>query len=157
MVWHTASVYDCLMDSETHIEVLPGLAIPRAEVDYRATRAGGPGGQHVNTSSTRVELLWNVDTSTAVSDAQRERIKVKLRKRIAEDGVLRLTSATHRSQHQNKEDVTRRFANMIEQALRIPKARKKTKVPRAQKEARLQSKKNRSRIKQQRGKVGYYE
>jgi ribosome-associated protein len=142
------------MDSETQIAVLPGLAIPRAEIDYRATRAGGPGGQHVNTSSTRVELLWNVDTSTALSDAQRARLKTKLHKRIAEDGVLRLTSATYRSQHQNKEDVTRRFANLIEQALRIPKVRRKTKVPRAQKEARLKSKKNRSRIKQSRGKVG---
>jgi ribosome-associated protein len=142
------------MDSESQITVLPGLAIPRSEVDYRATRAGGPGGQHVNTSSTRVELLWNVDTSSAINDDQRTRLKQKLRKRIAEDGVLRLTSATYRSQHQNKEDVTRRFANMLEQALRIPKARKKTKVPRAVKEARLKSKKNRSRIKQQRGKPG---
>ena len=72
---------------------------------------------------------------------------------IGEDGVLRLTSATSRSQHQNKEDVTRRFANLLEQALRIPKPRKKTRVPRAQKEARLKAKKNRSRVKQQRGRV----
>jgi ribosome-associated protein len=145
------------MDSETHIAVLPGVTIPRAELDYRATRAGGPGGQHVNTSSTRVELLWNLDKSSAITDEQRQRLKVKLRKRIAEDGVLRLTSATYRSQHQNKEDVTRRFANLLEQALHLPKMRKKTKVPRAMKEARLKSKKNRSRIKQQRGKVGFDE
>lgn len=145
------------MDSETQIAVMPGVVVPRSEIDYRATRAGGPGGQHVNTSSTRVELLWNVETSTAITDEQRTRLKVKLRKRIGEDGMLRLTSATHRSQHQNKEDVTRRFAKMLEQALQIPKARKKTKVPRAVKEARLKSKKNRSRIKQQRGKVGYDE
>jgi ribosome-associated protein len=145
------------MNSDSHIEINPQLAIPRAELDYRATRAGGPGGQHVNTSSTRVELLWNVDQSPSVSDEQRERLKVKLRKRIGADGVFRLTSAASRSQHQNKEDVTRRFANMLEQALRIPKPRKKTKVPRAMKEARLQSKKNRSRVKQQRGKVRFDE
>jgi ribosome-associated protein len=141
------------MDSETQIAITPGLAIPRAEIDYRATRAGGPGGQHVNTSSTRVELLWNVNSSTAITDEQRARLKTKLHKRIAEDGVLRLTSATYRSQHQNREDVTRRFANMIEQALRMPKPRKKTKVPKSVKEARLKSKKNRSRVKQFRGKV----
>jgi ribosome-associated protein len=139
------------------IEVMPGLNVPRSEIDYRATRAGGPGGQHVNTSSTRVELLWNIDRSAALTDEQRARIKVKLRKRISEDGTLRLTSASSRSQHQNKEDVTRRFANMLEQVLRIPKPRKKTKVPRAMKEARLQAKKNRSRVKQQRGKVNFDE
>ncbi len=138
---------------ETHIEVMPGLSIPRSEIDYRATRAGGPGGQHVNTSSTRVELLWNVDRSTSLNDEQRARLRLKLRKRIGEDGVLRLTSAGSRSQHQNKEDVTRRFAHLIAQALRLPKPRKKTKVPRAMKEARLKAKKNRSRVKQQRGKV----
>ena len=145
------------MNSESHIEIDSQLSIPRAELDYRATRAGGPGGQHVNTSSTRVELLWNVDASQAISDEQRARLKVKLRKRIGADGVFRLTSAGSRSQHQNKEDVTRRFANMLEQALRVPKPRKKTRVPRAVKEARLQSKKNRSRVKQQRGKVRFDE
>jgi ribosome-associated protein len=126
-------------------------------VDYRATRSGGPGGQHVNTSSTRVELLWNVDQSSSISEEQRTRLKTKLRKRIGADGIFRLTSSASRSQYQNKEDVTRRFANMLEQALRIPKPRKKTKVPRAVKEARLQSKKNRSRVKQQRGKIRFDE
>ena len=145
------------MNSDSHIEINPQLAIPRAELDFRATRAGGPGGQHVNTSSTRVELLWNLEQSPSLSDEQRERLKVKLRKRIGGDGVFRLTSSGSRSQHQNKEDVTRRFANMLEQALRIPKPRKKTRVPRAVKEARLQSKKNRSRVKQQRGKVRFDE
>jgi ribosome-associated protein len=145
------------MNSYTHIEINPQLAIPRAELEYRATRAGGPGGQHVNTSSTRVELLWNLDQSPSISDEQRARLKVKLRKRIGGDGVFRLTSAGSRSQHQNKEDVTRRFANMLEQALHVPKPRKKTRVPRAVKEARLKSKKSRSRVKQQRGKVSYDE
>ena len=145
------------MNSDTHIEVNPHVSIPRSELDYRATRSGGPGGQHVNTSSTRVELLWNVDQSPSISEEQRTRLKLKLRKRIGADGVFRLTSTGSRSQFQNKEDVTRRFANMLEQALRIPKPRKKTKVPRAVKEARLQSKKNRSKVKQQRGKVRFDE
>jgi ribosome-associated protein len=139
-----------MMNQDTHISINPELAIPRAELDYRATRAGGPGGQHVNTSSTKVELLWDVTKSNAIDDEQRALIMQKLRKRIGEDGVLRLTSATSRSQHQNKEDVTGRFARILADALRIPKRRKKTKVPRAAKEARLKAKKNRSRVKEQR-------
>jgi ribosome-associated protein len=138
------------MASESHIEITPELSIPRTELDFRATRAGGPGGQHVNTSSTKVELLWNVASSPSITDEQRVLLRHKLRKRIGEDGVLRLTSATSRSQHQNKEDATARFARMVAEALRVPKRRKKTKVPRAAKEARLRAKKNRSRVKQQR-------
>jgi ribosome-associated protein len=130
------------------------LTIPRGELTYRATRAGGPGGQHVNTSSTKVELSWDVQGSPSLTDDQRRRISEKLATRIAEDGVLRLTSAGSRSQHQNKEDVTERFGRMIEQALRIPKPRRKTKPSRASKEARLKSKKKRSETKSNRGKIG---
>src|SRR5687767_56120 len=102
-----------MMNQDTHITVNSELAIPRAEIDYRATRAGGPGGQHVNTSSTKVELLWDVARSTSITDDQRTLLTQKLRKRIGEDGMLRLTSAISRSQHQNKEDVTARFARML--------------------------------------------
>ena len=146
-----------MMNQDTHITVNSDLAIPRAELDYRATRAGGPGGQHVNTSSTKVELLWDVAKSPSITDEQRDLVMQKLRKRIGEDGILRLTSSTSRSQHQNKEDVTERFARMLADALRVPKRRKKTKMPRAVKEARLKAKKNRSRIKQQRGRVSHDE
>lgn len=146
---------DNMTTDTSQIPVNAELNIPRAELDYRATRAGGPGGQHVNTSSTRVELLWNIATSPSINDEQRALLKHKLRKRIGEDGVLRLTSATSRSQHQNKEDVTARFARIIAEALRIPKPRKKTRVPRSVKEARLKAKKNRSRVKQQRGRVSH--
>ena len=146
-----------MMNQDTHITVNSDLAIPRAELDYRATRAGGPGGQHVNTSSTKVELLWDVAKSPSITDEQRDLVMQKLRKRIGEDGMLRLTSSTSRSQHQNKEDVTDRFARMLADALRVPKRRKKTKMPRAVREARLKAKKNRSRIKQQRGRVSHDE
>ncbi len=141
------------MSLDTDIVVTPELSIPRAELDFRATRAGGPGGQHVNTSSTRVELLWDVNASPSITETQRERLKLKLSKRIGADGVLRLTSAASRSQHQNKQDVIERFARILDQALRLAKPRKKTRVPRAAKEARLKAKKSRSRVKQQRGRV----
>ena len=132
----------------------PELSIPRSELSYRATRAGGPGGQHVNTSSTRVELLWDVQASPSITAEQRGRIVTKLGKRIGEDGMLRLTSAGTRSQFQNKEDVTERFARMIAQALHKPRPRKKTKPTRASREKRLQTKKKRSETKKRRGKIG---
>lgn len=135
------------------VQINPGLNIPRSELIYRATRAGGPGGQHVNTSSTRVELSWDVGSSASIDEAQRARIREKLVNRIGEDGWLKLTSASSRSQHQNKEDVTQRFARLLEQALRIPKPRKRTKPSKASKEKRLQGKKRQSQKKQMRGKV----
>jgi ribosome-associated protein len=139
---------------EDDVVVNSEVTIPRSELTYRATRAGGPGGQHVNTSSTKVELSWDVSGSPSITDEQRTRIAEKLATRIAEDGVLRLTSAGSRSQHQNKEDVTERFGKMIAQALHKPKPRRKTKPSRASKEARLKSKKKRSETKSRRGPVG---
>ena len=135
------------------VVIRPDLSIPRAELTFRATRSGGPGGQHVNTSSTRVELLWNVAASPSLSDEQRARIMTKLAKRIAEDGVLRMTSSGTRSQHQNKEEVIERFARTIERALHEPKPRRKTKPPKAAKEERLKQKKAQSKKKKTRGRV----
>lgn len=135
------------------VVINPDLSIPRSELTYRATRSGGPGGQHVNTSSTRVELVWDVKASPALTEEQRERLLHKLAKRITEDGLLRLNSSGSRSQHQNKEDVTERFARVIEQALQKPKPRRKTKPPRASKEARLKEKKQRSQTKSRRGRI----
>lgn len=129
------------------------LAIPLAELSYRATRAGGPGGQHVNTSSTRVELEWNVDASAALSDAQRTRIRERLANRIDSSGTLRLASASSRSQHQNREDVTARLGRLVADALKERAKRRRTKVPRRAKEARLKEKKQRSDVKKLRGRV----
>lgn len=129
------------------------LAIPRAELRYRASRAGGPGGQHVNTSSTRVELTWNVRTSTAPTEEQRARLLEKLARRLDGTGNLRLVSAASRSQHQNRELVTDRLVRVLAAALRRPRPRKRTSVPRAAREARLQAKKRRSRTRQQRAPV----
>ena len=141
------------MQDETVIRINDAVAIPRAEVDYRATRSGGPGGQHVNTSSTRIELTWNVATSSALTEEERRRILEKLATRIDGTGELRLVSAGSRSQHQNREDVTARFAQVIERALRIPKPRKRTKPTKASREDRLRAKKKRSETKRGREKI----
>ena len=63
------------MRKEGVVEISDGLAIPRSELEVRATRAGGAGGQHVNTSSTRIEMLWNVARRTALDDARKARVE----------------------------------------------------------------------------------
>lgn len=140
-----------MADETTVLQINDSLWIPRAELSYRATRSGGPGGQHVNTSSSRVELAWNVDTSPSVTDEQRALIKTKLANRINSEGVMLLSGSEQRSQHQNKESVTARFAELVAQALVVPKVRRKTRPSRAAKEARLQEKKQRSQTKKMRG------
>jgi ribosome-associated protein len=135
---------------EDRVEINESLSVPRAELDYRATRSGGPGGQHVNTSSTRIELTWNVNASQALSDDQRARILERLKNRIDDRGVLRLTASDSRSQLQNREGVTERFARLVADALKERKARKRTKPTRASREARLKQKKQRSETKRMR-------
>ncbi|HEU4561717.1 MAG TPA: alternative ribosome rescue aminoacyl-tRNA hydrolase ArfB [Longimicrobium sp.] len=135
------------MSEDGVLEVNDSLWIPRAELTYRASRSGGPGGQHVNTSSTRVEVAWDVGQSPSLSDEQRERLRDKLANRINAEGVLLLAASDHRSQHQNKEAATERLVELVRQALVIPKPRKKTRPSRAQREARLHAKKRRSEIK----------
>ena len=123
------------------LPIRPGVAVPRHELTYRATRSGGPGGQHVNTSSTRVELTWSVVETRALSSELRTRALERLATRLDGSGVLRLVSDRTRSQLQNKEDVTERFAELLKQALTLPKARKATKVSKNQKAKRLDAKK----------------
>jgi len=130
-----------------------GLQIPRAEVSYRATRAGGPGGQHVNTSSTRVELWWNLRESTAPSEQQRILLEERLGHRLDQEGWLRLVEVGSRSQLRNKESVTKRFLTLLAQAIRPPKLRKPTTIPKAQKARRLETKRKRAQVKRLRGKL----
>lgn len=141
------------MSDESVVQINDGLWIPRAELSYRASRSGGPGGQHVNTSSTRIELLWDVGATPSLSEEQRARVQERLANRINTEGVLLLASSEHRSQSQNKESVTARFAEMLEAALKVPKRRKRTRMPRAAKEKRLKAKKERAQIKRMRGPV----
>lgn len=127
--------------------------IPRAELRFRATRSGGPGGQHVNTSSTRVELEWEVDASPSLSDEERARVRERLANRIDGSGVLRIAASEHRSQHRNREAAVERFQQLLIEALHVPKRRKATRPTRASREQRLGAKRRRSRTKNLRGPV----
>jgi len=132
------------------LDVSPDLRVPLAELEFRASRSGGPGGQHVNTSSTRVEVTWDVAGSPALSEEQRQRLLVRLASRLDGTGRLRLVSSSTRSQLRNREDVTERLREVVAQALVVPKTRKRTRTPRAAKAARLESKRRRSATKRDR-------
>ena len=116
------------------------LAIPRAELDVRASRASGAGGQHVNKTSTRVEITWNAAASPSLADADRARILTRLASRLSAQGELRIVASDTRSQLQNRELAEARLADVVRRALVIPKPRKKTRPSRAAKEARLTDK-----------------
>ena len=131
------------MGKEGALEVSPTLAIPRTELEYRATRAGGAGGQHVNTSSTRIELLWNLRTTTAVDGEVKDRLEQQLMGKMDGEGWIRIVSASRRSQGQNREAAEERLVEMLRAALVVRKKRKPTKPTFGSKQTRLAEKKKR--------------
>jgi ribosome-associated protein len=139
------------MSDTSTLRVNDELVIPLGEFSFRVSRSGGPGGQHVNTSSTRVELVWSVENSPSLSHEQRKRLLEKLPNRINAAGELLLVESGSRSQHQNREVVTERFRRLLADALLVPRPRRKTKPTKASKEERLQQKKRRSEVKKLRG------
>jgi ribosome-associated protein len=135
------------MSKEGVLEVSESLAIPRWELEVRASRAGGAGGQHVNTSSTRIELLWNVARSTVLDDERRARVAARLATRIDGEGWLRVVSSARRSQQQNREAAEARLAELVRGALVVQKRRRPTRPTRASKEERIKDKRKRSETK----------
>jgi len=121
--------------------------VPEDEIYFRATRSGGPGGQHVNRRATRVEACWNVRLSAALTDDEKERILEKLASRIDRGGVLRVLADDERSQHRNKELAKERLRDLVARALRVPKRRKKTRPPKSAVEKRLETKSRRGQVK----------
>jgi ribosome-associated protein len=126
-------------DGTDGLRVNDRVVIPRDELSARASRAGGAGGQHVTTSSTRIELVWNIATSRALSDDQRERLLTKLSSRLDGEGNVRVVASDRRSQLQNRESAEARLAELVRAALVVPKKRKATKPSRAAKQPRLDS------------------
>ncbi len=136
------------------IDVTELLSIPISELEFRATPAGGPGGQHVNRSSTRIELWWDMATSSSLTDEQRSVLRDRLASRLVDGGRLRIVAAARRSQLQNRQEALARFVKLLKSALQVRKARKQTRVPRAVREARLEAKRRRAALKSSRRPVG---
>jgi ribosome-associated protein len=138
------------MTEPAAIAITPTVAIPLAELSFRASRSGGPGGQHVNTSSTRIELWWNTETSPSLSAEQRARVRARLSTRLTADGSLRIVASETRSQSRNRELAIERFRQVLARALMVTKRRKPTRPSRAAKERRLTEKKQRGARKRER-------
>jgi ribosome-associated protein len=140
------------MDGEL-LRINDQVRIPLAELDFRFSRSSGPGGQHAQKSSTRVELLFDVAGSPSLTDDQRNRVQKRLAGYIDSDGVLHLAAQSERSQWRNRQEVIDRFQGLLSQALKRPKRRKPTRPTAASQERRLRKKRRRSEIKKGRGRV----
>ena len=120
------------------------------EATYKAVRSSGAGGQNVNKVASKVELHFQVQGSEALSEEEKEWILEKLQSRLTKHDELILQDETSRSQHKNKELVTQRFLQLMQQAITKPKRRKKTKPSKMSKLKRLRKKKIQSEKKQNR-------
>src|SRR5687767_4688874 len=126
------------------------VAIPRSELDVRVSRSSGAGGQHVNKTSSRVEIFWNIPSSRAVSEEERSRLMTKLASKLTTEGSIRVVASDMRSQSRNRELAEERLTELVRRALVIPKKRRPTRPTKASKEARLEEKKRRAKKKSER-------
>jgi ribosome-associated protein len=138
------------MSEENALVINEAVWIPLAELHYQFVRSSGPGGQHVNRSATQVELTFDLTGSPSLTDEQKARARAALRSYVDKEGTLHLASQTFRSQLQNREEVTARFAELMRRALRVPKKRRPTRPTAGSKERRLESKRRQSKIKRER-------
>ena len=123
------------------------VSIPRRELQFRYSRSSGPGGQHVQRTESRVELLFDLANSPSLSDEQRRLAMSRLAHRLDGAGVLHLTSQAGRSQADNREDVVQRFQKLLAAAVKPRQRRKPTRPSRAVRRQRLEAKRRRSVIK----------
>jgi ribosome-associated protein len=129
-----------VVDGES-IRVTRSVLLPLSEIEFRVSRSSGPGGQHAQKSETRVEAVFDVEASTALTDTQKRRV-------VSRAGeVLRAVAQDERSQLRNRELATDRLVEKLRQALAVPRKRVATKPSAAARERRLEKKRRRSRTK----------
>lgn len=134
------------------IEITPWLSIDEEEIVERAARASGPGGQHVNKTSTAVELRFDVRGSPSLPDDVKARLSRLAGSRLTQDGVLVLFAQGSRSQEMNRQEARARLVELIRRATEKPKPRRATKPTYSSKLKRLEGKARRSGVKAMRGK-----
>jgi ribosome-associated protein len=117
--------------------------IPDYELDVRAAKASGPGGQSVNTTDSAVELRWYPEASRAFSSEEKQRIARTLSNRISKDGCLIVRASEHKSQHRNRQEARERLAAWLVDAIEVPKRRRRTRPSRAAKRRRVEAKRHR--------------
>ena len=137
------------------IEITPQIAIDEDEISERFVRASGPGGQHVNKTSSAVELRFDAANSPNLPEDLKARLRNVAGSRMTEDGVIILFAQGHRSQQLNREDAQQRLVELLAKAAFVPKKRRPTKPTKASKERRLEGKAVRSKVKVMRGRPGF--
>jgi ribosome-associated protein len=135
------------------IEVTDSIALQDDELVEKFVRASGPGGQHVNTSSSAVELRFDARNSPSLPDDVKHRLERVAGSRMNQEGVIVIFAQSHRSQEMNRQDARSRLVDLIEQATHKPKPRKKTRPTYASRLRRLEGKTKRSGVKAMRGRV----
>ncbi len=131
----------------------PKFHLPYAELEFSFVRSSGPGGQNVNKVNSKAVLRWNLAGTSCFRAEDHLRIMTKLSARLTVDGDLMITSDRSRDQKQNKDDCVEKLIEMIEQALAVPKARRKTKPTRGSKRRKLENKNRDGEKKKLRGKI----
>ena len=112
-----------------------------SELSFKAIRSSGPGGQHVNKTASKVEVMFDLNASQALSETEKDRLRFKIPSKISSEGIIMLQCGETRSQHRNKAIVIERLLELLQQNLKVAKPRKKTKPTKGAIERRLKSKK----------------
>lgn len=133
-----------------HLKVDSDWSIPGSDLEFRYVRSGGPGGQHVNKVSTKVELRFKLHETRALSPAQKRRLREAFPSQVTGTGDFLVTSERHRSQRQNRQDALEKLAERLRGIRHPPRRRIPTKVTRRAKRRRLESKRHHADIKKQR-------
>jgi ribosome-associated protein len=139
------------LENRARVEINEDLSIPEEELDFTASRSGGPGGQHVNKTSSRVTLFFDVDASPSLTEEQKRRLRARLSTRISRAGVLRVVCQRSRSQAANRTEAVERFAELLREALKRRRPRRRSGVPNAERRRRLEGKRRRAQVKRLRG------
>lgn len=121
-----------------------------SELAFKAVRSSGPGGQHVNKTASKVEVSFNLESSEALSETEKDRLRNKISSKITSEGIIMLQCGETRSQHRNKAIVIERLVELLQKNLKVAKPRKKTKPSKGVIERRLKSKKEKALKKQSR-------
>ncbi len=135
------------------LQINDEVAIPLSELAFRYARSSGPGGQHVQRTESKVELLFDLARSPSLTEMQRQLALSRLAGRVDQAGVLHLASQTTRSQLENRAEVTERFRRLLAAALKPAKTRRATRPTSAARQQRLEGKRRRSQAKRLRGRV----
>ena len=148
-------LYDGYFAAMRDLQLQHGLTIPACDLQWSASRAGGPGGQHVNKTSTKVDLRFDLRSNTTLPPDVKQRLRQLAKGRFDQDGRLVIASRASRSQAANLDDARARLIALIEQARVKPRRRRATKPSKSAKRRRLQAKRHQAQKKASRGRVDY--